>query len=221
MNVGILGSGDVGRGARQRVRLARARGEAGCAGAHERQRRLGREAPGERDGTAPSGRGRLRECSSSPYPRPPPPAPRSHPRMGHGGPSHLRRVVEGACPRIAAARSPGASRTRPGSSWSTSASPSGISSSSAGTAATWPASGRKDYWPESPAPPSPRAWKASLEAVAADRKALQEFLATTPDLFAEIPGHAGKTILRSVLLAIDHTSYHVGQLLTARKLLGA
>ena len=82
-------------------------------------------------------------------------------------------------------------------------------------AGNWP----DDYWPKSPAPPSPRAWKASLEAVAADRRAFQDFVATTPDLFAEIPGHADKTILRSVLLAIDHTSYHVGQLLMARKLL--
>ncbi len=79
----------------------------------------------------------------------------------------------------------------------------------------WPAA----YWPKSPVPPSPRAWKASLEAVAADREAFQEFVRTTPDLLAAIPGHAGKTILRSVLLAIDHTSYHVGQLLIARKLL--
>src|SRR5512141_2741370 len=76
-------------------------------------------------------------------------------------------------------------------------------------AGKWP----EDYWPKSPAPPSPRAWKASLEAVAADRRAFQEFVATTPELFAEIPGHAGKTMLRSVLLAIDHTSYHVGQIL--------
>ena len=77
------------------------------------------------------------------------------------------------------------------------------------------------YWPKSPAPPSPRAWKKSLEAIAADREAFQAFIKATPDLFAEIPGHKGKTILRSVLLAIDHTSYHVGQLLMARKLLEA
>ncbi|HTS03438.1 MAG TPA: DinB family protein [Thermoanaerobaculia bacterium] len=81
----------------------------------------------------------------------------------------------------------------------------------------WPA----DYWPPTPAPPSRRAWAASLKAVAADRRAFQEFVRTAPDLFAEIPGHPGKTILRSVLLAIDHTSYHVGQLLMARKILGA
>ena len=77
------------------------------------------------------------------------------------------------------------------------------------------------YWPKTPAPPSPRAWKKSLEAIAADREAFQAFVKTTPDLFAEIPGHKGKTILRSVLLAIDHTSYHVGQIVMARNLLQA
>ena len=66
---------------------------------------------------------------------------------------------------------------------------------------------------------SPRAWKASLDAAAADRRAFQEFVETTPDLFAEIPGHAGKTILRSVLLAIDHAAYHVGQIVAVRKIL--
>lgn len=85
------------------------------------------------------------------------------------------------------------------------------------TEGAWPDA----YWPEAPAPPSPRAWKQSLEAIAADRAAFQAFVKTAPDLFAAIPGHEGKTILRSVLLAIDHTSYHVGQLLMARKLLKA
>lgn len=80
----------------------------------------------------------------------------------------------------------------------------------------WP----EAYWPKAPAPPSPRAWKKSLDTVAADREAFQAYVIATPDLHAEIPGHPGKTILRSVLLAIDHTSYHVGQLVMARKLLG-
>ena len=84
-------------------------------------------------------------------------------------------------------------------------------------AGKWP----EDYWPKSPAPPSPRSWKTSLEAVAADRRAFQQFVESTPDLFAEIPGHPKKTVLRSVLLAIDHTAYHVGQLLDVRKILTA
>ena len=82
-------------------------------------------------------------------------------------------------------------------------------------AGKWP----EDYWPATAAPPTARAWNASLKAVAADRRAFQKFVRTTPGLFAEIPGNPGKTILRSVLLAIDHTSYHVGQLLMARKIL--
>ncbi len=77
------------------------------------------------------------------------------------------------------------------------------------------------YWPKSPAPSSPRAWKASLEAIAADRKAFQELVRTTPDLLASVPSRPGKSILRSVLLAIDHASYHAGQLVLVRRLLGA
>jgi hypothetical protein len=77
------------------------------------------------------------------------------------------------------------------------------------------------YWPATPAPPSPGAWKASLQALAADRRAFQALAESTPDLFAEIPGYPGKTILRSVLLAIDHAGYHAGQLVLTRKLLGA
>lgn len=80
----------------------------------------------------------------------------------------------------------------------------------------WPA----DYWPKTPGPPSPGAFRRSLQAIASDREAFRSFVRTTPDLLAEVPGHEGKTILRSVLLAIDHTSYHVGQVLMARKLFG-
>ncbi len=82
---------------------------------------------------------------------------------------------------------------------------------------TWPAA----YWPKTPTPPGPRAWKASLDAIAADREAFQALVKSTPDLLAKIPGHKEKTILRSVLLAIDHTSYHVGQILMAKRLLTA
>jgi uncharacterized damage-inducible protein DinB len=81
----------------------------------------------------------------------------------------------------------------------------------------WP----EAYWPATPAPPSPRAWRASLAAVADDAAAFQTLVESGPDVFSEIPRYRGKTILRSVLLAIDHTSYHVGQIVVVRKLLGA
>jgi uncharacterized damage-inducible protein DinB len=84
-------------------------------------------------------------------------------------------------------------------------------------AGEWPA----DYWPKSPAPPSASSWKSSVDAVAKDRKALQDFVARAPDLTAEIPHAGGKTYLRSILLVLDHNAYHVGQLVMARKLLGS
>jgi uncharacterized damage-inducible protein DinB len=84
-------------------------------------------------------------------------------------------------------------------------------------AGEWPA----DYWPKSPAPPSASSWKSSVDAVAKDRKALQDFVARVPDLTAAIPHSGGKTYLRSILLVLDHNAYHVGQLVLARKLLGS
>jgi hypothetical protein len=84
-------------------------------------------------------------------------------------------------------------------------------------AGKWP----DDYWPKSPAPPSGSSWKRSAGAVAADRKALESFVANVPELMAAIPHGKGKTYLRSVLLVLDHTSYHVGQLVMAGKLTSA
>ena len=82
----------------------------------------------------------------------------------------------------------------------------------------WP----DDYWPGSEAPPDKHAWDASLVSFLADLSAF-EALVEKPetDLEAPIPWGQGQTILREVLLAIDHTSYHLGQLVTVRKELGA
>ena len=41
------------------------------------------------------------------------------------------------------------------------------------------------------------------------------------DLFAPIPHGQGQTILREALLVADHNAYHLGQLVTVRRLLGA
>jgi hypothetical protein len=40
------------------------------------------------------------------------------------------------------------------------------------------------------------------------------------DLFAKIPHGSGQTLLREALLVADHNSYHLGQFVTVRKLLG-
>jgi DinB family protein len=83
---------------------------------------------------------------------------------------------------------------------------------------TWPA----DYWPPSPAPPTAGAWDASLQQFFDDRRALQQLAADQSiDLTSRIPHGNGQTYLRELLLAADHTAYHVGQLVLVRQLLGA
>jgi uncharacterized damage-inducible protein DinB len=82
----------------------------------------------------------------------------------------------------------------------------------------WPA----DYWPESPAPPTDKAWDESVAAVRRDRAALEGLADDASiDLFARIPHGTGQTYLRELLLVADHNAYHVGQLVAVRQSLGA
>ena len=65
------------------------------------------------------------------------------------------------------------------------------------------------------------AWDGSIRAFVADRKALQALAAdTSVDLEAKIPHGSGQTYLRELVLVIDHSAYHVGQLVLVRRLLG-
>ena len=78
------------------------------------------------------------------------------------------------------------------------------------------------YWPEGDAPPDPSAWDRSVQAFRDDLKAMIELVADPKtDLFTPIPGGHGQTILREALLVADHNAYHLGQLVTVRRLLGA
>ena len=78
------------------------------------------------------------------------------------------------------------------------------------------------YWPKSPAPPSDDAWEASVSRIREDRAALEALARDEAiDLAARIPHGTGQTYLREILLVIDHTAYHMGELIVARRLLGA
>lgn len=78
------------------------------------------------------------------------------------------------------------------------------------------------YWPEGDAPPDADAWNRSVAAFRADWKAMMDLVADPrTDLFAPIPHGQGQTILREALLVADHNAYHLGQLVTVRRLLGA
>ena len=81
----------------------------------------------------------------------------------------------------------------------------------------WP----DDYWPSSPGPASAAEWEESIRQFRQDRKALQELAAdTSVDLEARIPHGEGQTYLRELILAADHTAYHLGELVVVRRLLG-
>ena len=81
----------------------------------------------------------------------------------------------------------------------------------------WP----DDYWPKAGSPPGPDDVAKSVVAFRKDREIL-EAMALDPsiDLFARIPHGTGQTYLRELLLAADHTAYHLGQMVVVRRALG-
>jgi hypothetical protein len=84
---------------------------------------------------------------------------------------------------------------------------------------SWP----DDYWPKSSKPDSNAAWQQSVKAIEEDLKAFEDLIQNpNSNLYAAIPwAKQGQTLMREVLLAADHTSYHTGELVLLRRLLGA
>jgi uncharacterized damage-inducible protein DinB len=83
---------------------------------------------------------------------------------------------------------------------------------------SWP----DQYWPADPKPPSTQAWDKSVKAVKDDRAAMERLVSdASNDLLAPFPWGSGQTLLREALLMADHTSYHGGQLVMVRRIVGA
>ena len=82
----------------------------------------------------------------------------------------------------------------------------------------WP----DEYWPAKQAPRDSDEWENSIAAARNDRAELKA-IATDPklDLMSMIPWSDNRTYLRTILLAIDHSAYHVGQLIAVRRMLDA
>jgi hypothetical protein len=78
------------------------------------------------------------------------------------------------------------------------------------------------YWPRTAAPPNESAWEKSVAQIRDDLRQMCDLVGDpSVDLLAPIP-HAGKaTILREAMLIAKHNSYHLGQLVLVRRLLGA
>jgi DinB superfamily len=81
----------------------------------------------------------------------------------------------------------------------------------------WP----DDYWPKDPAPADDKAWIQSIASFELTREELKKLAREVKDLTAPVPtGKPQQTYLRGILLAADHVSYHVGQIVLVRRALG-
>jgi hypothetical protein len=81
----------------------------------------------------------------------------------------------------------------------------------------WP----EGYWPKSPEPPGPRSWDTCLAAIRKDQEAFEELVMRPgADLYKPFRWGEGQNLLREALLIADHNSYHLGELVVLRRLLG-
>lgn len=82
---------------------------------------------------------------------------------------------------------------------------------------TWP----DDYWPEESVPNSEKDWNRLKKEYFEDREQFENFI-LNPDNVLNVPikNSEEHTLLREILLAIEHTAYHTGQMLIILRLLG-
>ncbi|NEV94310.1 DinB family protein [Psychroflexus sp. YR1-1] len=83
--------------------------------------------------------------------------------------------------------------------------------------ATWP----EDYWPEKSSPESEKDWLKLREDYFRDRKTFENFILDPKnDLNLPVKNSDEHSLLREILLVMEHTAYHTGQLLLILRLLG-
>lgn len=80
----------------------------------------------------------------------------------------------------------------------------------------WP----DDYWPKEAAPKNEAAWNDSLRQINNDLDKFIELLNTSEDLYKPFEHGSGQNLLREAMLIADHTSYHTGEIIVLRRLLG-
>ena len=95
------------------------------------------------------------------------------------------------------------------------------------TTPTWP----DNYWPDAVAPPSDDAWNHSLNQFRRELQAIKDLVNDSSiGLTAEIPhvaevreregaSYHGSTYAEEIAAIADHNAYHLGQMVTVRRLL--
>ena len=82
----------------------------------------------------------------------------------------------------------------------------------------WP----QDYWPKSAEPPSQGAWEKSVRQIEAEIEKFAELISDSKaDLFKPFPWGDGQTLFKEACQIMDHNAYHLGELVTVRRVLGA
>lgn len=83
------------------------------------------------------------------------------------------------------------------------------------SAPDWPT----DYWPNKKSPESEDEWNRLKTAFFEDREALSKLLVSA-ELTDAVPSNERHSIFREILLVIEHSAYHSGQLLFILRQLG-
>lgn len=81
----------------------------------------------------------------------------------------------------------------------------------------WP----DDYWPKEVQPSSVEEWEECVNQIKKDRKSFIALLKKSADnLFTPFEYGNGQTLLREALVLADHHSYHTGEIIVLRRILG-
>jgi uncharacterized damage-inducible protein DinB len=81
----------------------------------------------------------------------------------------------------------------------------------------WP----RDYWPDPPRTENENSWDQLKSEYFKDREELEALvLSKETDLLETVPSGGDHTFMREILLVIEHTAYHSGQLLILLRHLG-
>ena len=83
------------------------------------------------------------------------------------------------------------------------------------TASNWP----DDYWPKQQGPKNEANWQQLQEDYLIDRNQLEQLI-ENKSLTEVVPTGKDQTLFREILLVIEHTAYHTGQLAVVLRLLG-
>ena len=84
------------------------------------------------------------------------------------------------------------------------------------TALNWP----DDYWVTASAPKNEEEWNQSIGNIQSDLNAFIEALQNADDIYEPLQHGSGQSWLREALVLFDHNSYHLGEIISLRRLLG-